>query len=113
MIYLFENPTTGEVKEVYQKISETHEYIENGVKYKRLFTTSELSQNTRVDPRSCKDFLDKTNGKNYTYGDMTDRSGELSQKRAEKDGKDSLKEKYFENYAKRRRGIRHNDDPRK
>ena len=111
MIYLFEHPKTGEVKEIYQSINDKHEYSEGGVQYKRVFTTSQLSNNTQVDPYSMKEFTGKSRDKNYTYGEMIDRSGELSEKRASKDGKDKLKEEYFKNYSKRRRGIKHVDDP--
>ena len=112
MIYLFENPATGEIKEIYQSINDKHEYSEGKVTFKRVFTTSQLSNNTQIDPYSMKEFTGKSRDKNYTYGEMIDRSGELSEKRASKDGKDKLKEAYFENYAKRRRGIRHTNDPK-
>jgi hypothetical protein len=40
-------------------------------------------------------------------GDLWDRSAELSAKRKDKMGKDPVKEKYFENWSKKRKGKKH------
>ena len=45
-------------------------------------------------------------------GDMFDRSRELSEKRKEVLGKDPVQEKWFDTYAKYRKGERHWDDPK-
>jgi hypothetical protein len=108
MIYLFENPRTGEIKEIYQPINDVHEYSENGVKFNRIFTTSQIVGNLQCDPHSEKDFRKTTTGKNMTWGEMWDHSAELSYKREIKDGKDKVKEDYFKSYSKKRRGVKHN-----
>lgn len=38
-IYLFKNPKTGKIKEVIQKMTERHVYLENGVEWERIFTS--------------------------------------------------------------------------
>ena len=43
---------------------------------------------------------------------MIDRSKELSEKRKSILGKDPAQEKFFDNYAKKRMGKRHWDDPK-
>ena len=45
-----------------------------------------------------------------TIGQLWDESKVLSEKRAKVGGKDPVKEKYFKNYKKRRRGIKHPQD---
>ena len=41
---------------------------------------------------------------------MWDRSKELSEIRAAKEGKDPIKEKYFKDYAKKTKGKKHSKD---
>ena len=44
-----------------------------------------------------------------SLGELWDTSAELSSKRSES-GKDSVKQKYFENYSEKRRGLKHMKD---
>lgn len=106
-IYQYQNPKTGEIKEVIQTMKEKHEYHENGVQWNRIFTVPTTSIDTKVDPYSAKDFLKKTENKKGTLGDMMDYSKELSEKRASQEGVDSVKQKYFDRYAESRKGKRH------
>mgnify|MGYP001330727614 CR=1 FL=1 len=55
--YLFENPQSGEVIEVFQQMSEKHEYVdESGVKWKRVFSSPQATiKNKKLDFRSKKD----------------------------------------------------------
>ena len=48
-----------------------------------------------------------------TVGDMWDLSKDMSEKRAKKAGKDPVKEKYFKDYEKKRKGVKHDNDPKK
>lgn len=98
--YIYESPVTGEVREVVQKMTDVHEYEENGVKFKRVFVNPRWAVDTQVNPFSQKDFLKRTN-KRMTYGDMMDESAELSEKRATKAGKDPVKEKAISDYEKK------------
>ena len=108
-IYIFENPKTGETKEVVQRISEKHAYTdENGLDWKRVFLPFNVSIDARpIDPFSKKDFLKKTGDKNITMGEMWDASAELSEKRKQAEGKDKVKEKFFKNYSEQRKGMEH------
>lgn len=108
--YNYQNPETEEVIEVIQTMSEEHVYFdENGLKWNRLFTVPQMSFDVKCDPHSEKDFAKITN-KPGTIGDLWDRSAELSEKRASKNGGiDPVKEKYFEDYSKKRSGQKHPD----
>jgi hypothetical protein len=107
-IYLFQNPETDEVKEVVLGMNDPKVYQNDGVNWVRLFTIPNAAIDTQVDPHSAKDFVKATNKKG-TIGDLFDRSAELSEKRKEKIGHDPLKEKYYENYSKTRKGKKHPD----
>ena len=111
-IYLYENKETGETVEVFQSMSDAHEYYgpdgkEKGF-WRRGFVNPNLSSDTNVDPFSQKSFLNSTINKNDTYGNLFDRSKEASEIRASKNGgKDPIKEKYYEDYSKKRNGKLH------
>jgi hypothetical protein len=78
--------------------------------WKRVFTVPNASIDSHVDPFSSKQFVDKTQNKKGTYGDLLDRSAEMSDKRASlAGGKDPVKEKYFTDYSAKRRGAKHPD----
>ena len=106
--YIYQNGETGEIIEIFQKMSDDHVYIdENGLKWNRLFTPPQMSFDVQCDPHSVKDFARVTN-KPGTIGDLWDRSAELSAKRADKNGGiDPVKEKFFEKYSKERGGQKH------
>lgn len=109
-LYIFENPETGEIKEILQSMTEEHIYSENGIQWNRVWTTPQVAIDVKIDPFSKKQFVDKTN-KPGTYGDLMDRSAELSEARAEKNGGvDPIKQKFFDDYAKKRGGKRHPEE---
>ena len=96
-IYLYENPETGEVKEVLQKAKEEHVYFdENNLKWKRVWTIPHASVDTQADPFSEKAFSDSTNNKKMTK--------EMSQKRADKSGGQDPVKKDYESKARKLRG---------
>lgn len=65
----------------------------------------------RIDPFSQNQFVEKTGNSKGTFGDVLDRSRELSEKRAQKNGGvDPVKQKYFKDYRKKRNGVRHHLD---
>jgi hypothetical protein len=94
-------------------MEDKHEYFgENGDEnsWKRVFTVPNASIDSQVDPFSSKDFVNKTNNKKGTYGDLLDRSKEMSEKRAQiAGGVDPVKEKYYQDYSKARKGAKHPD----
>jgi hypothetical protein len=107
--YIYENPDTGEQVSVWQSVHEEHVYEIEGIEYSRVYTVPQASIDTHIDPYSQKEFREKTKVENV--GDMWDRSKELSEIRASKEGKDPVKEKYFKDYAKKTKGKKHPKDP--
>lgn len=94
--YLFENPKTGKIEEIFFHMNDEKRYVdEDGLEWTRIFTVPQASFDTQSDPYSEKDFRKVTN-KNGTIGDLWDKSAEFSERRAAKDGVDSYKEKYEE-----------------
>lgn len=112
-VYIFQNEMTGEVKEVVQSIHDKHEYSEGGVQWKRVFTPPQVGNTIKIDPYNPRDFVEKTGSQKGTMGDLWDRSKELSEKRKDKEGVDPVQQKYFDNYAKQRKGKRHHLDPKR
>ena len=110
--YSFVNTKTGEYRDIFFHMNDEKVYNgepgENGKGlWQREYSVPRASIDTEVDPYSSKDFVKATNKSNGTMGDMWDRSAELSQKRADKEGKDPLKQQYFDNYRKTHRGKPH------
>lgn len=108
-IYLFQHPKTEEVAELFFGMNDEKKYVdEDGTEWNRIYSLPQLNTEASIDPWSNSDFINKTAGKQGTYGDLMDRSAELSDKRAsENGGVDPLKKKYFENYSKERNGVKH------
>ena len=112
-IYLFQNPKTGKVKEIFQSMNDSHVYSEDGIEWQRIFTIPQASIDTEIDAFSEDSFKKKTAGKRETLGDLMDRSKELSEKRQSIAGTDPVQNKFFENYSKTRKGKKHTKDPSK
>lgn len=109
-IYLFSNPSDeNDVIEVIMSVHDKHEYFNNGIKWNRIFTnpTASVSSISKIDPNSARQFADITGMKKGTVGDLQDLSKELSIKRESKEGKDVVKQKFYDNYAAQRKGKRH------
>lgn len=113
-IYIYKHPEQEKYTEVFQTMMEDHVYFDSeGLEWKRVFTTPNMSIDSQIDPHSSKEFIEKTAGKRGTMGDMMDYSKELSHVRAEKNGGvDPVKEKYFKDYADKRNGAKHFDQVR-
>ena len=109
--YIYENPETGEQVSVFQGVDDEHVYEKDGVKYDRVFLSpyAKVDSLASINPNNSQEFIDKTKSKNMTLGELWDTSAELSQKRASS-GKDTVKEKYFSNHSKKRRGLKHMKD---
>ena len=108
-IYLYEHPETEKVIEIIQSMNDEHIYVdEEGLEWKRVFLSSQLKTEASIDPWSDTDFVEKTRNTKGSYGDMLDRSAELSNKRAEQNGGvDPVKQKYYKDYSKKRGGAKH------
>jgi predicted nucleic acid-binding Zn ribbon protein len=111
-IYIYQNPITEECIEVVQSMNDEHKYIdEKGLEWKRVFISSQLKTESSINPWSKNDFVEKTKNVKGSYGDMLDRSAELSSKRADQNGGiDPIKQKYFSEYSKKRGGAKHVKD---
>lgn len=116
-IYLFENQQTGEIHEVVYHMNDIKDYRGPDGKaargdWKRVWTKPQASIDTQVDPYSAADFVKATN-KPGTFGDMWDRSAELSAKRADKEGGiDPVKQKFYDGYSSKRNGKKHPQEQR-
>lgn len=111
-IYTYFRESTEEFVDVFQGMNDLHEY--KGVDgteedWKRVYYSPQMALDTQIDPFSSKQFNDRTRDKKGTVGHLLDYSAEMSDKRASQAGGiDPVKQKYFDNYAKERRGARHN-----
>ena len=112
MIYLFKHPKREKYIEVDMSINAKHEYTDKkGLKWDRVWTCPQLSIDTKLDPFSENQFLDVTKSKKGSFGDLLERSQELSEKRKDvAGGSDPLKEKFFDKYSKERKGHIHEND---
>lgn len=108
-IYLFKNPKSGKVVQVYQDMNSEHSYSENGIKFERVFTVPNAQIDSEIDPDSAQKFVEKTGKMKGTLGEIWDYSKELSEKRAQKTGEDHLRTKAEEKYSKKRRGMKYKE----
>lgn len=107
-LYTYEHPENGESIDVIQSMNDEHSYIDKqGLKWLRVFYSPEASIDSQIDPFDKQSFKDKTNNKKGSYGDFLDKSKELSQQRKDKVGYDPIQKKYFKEYSKKRRGVKH------
>jgi|TARA_B100000902_G_scaffold393673_1_gene448380 hypothetical protein len=108
-IYVYKHPDTDEHREVFQRMNDEHIYIDEfGVEWGRVWTIPHASIDSSIDPFNNQQYIDATHNKKGTIGDMMDLSAELSAKRAEKSGGlDPVKEKFYDNYKKERKGAEH------
>lgn len=107
-IYIFTNPKTGKTKEIVQGMNDEHKYSEGGVEWERVFLAPQASIDSKIDPFSQNQFVDKIGATKGSIGDVWERSAEMSAKRAEKSGgTDPVKEKLYADYAKKTKGKEH------
>ena len=109
-LYPFKNPKTGEIKDIFFHMNDDKKYVdEEGDEWVREYHSPQLNTQGSIDPWSNADFVNKTN-KQGTIGDLLDRSADLSRQRADQNGGvDPVKEKYYKNYSKTRKGSKHPD----
>jgi hypothetical protein len=107
--YLYQHPKSNKIISLIQSIHEKHEYQDNsGIKWTRVFTSPQLNtEGTLKAESSARDFSEFTSKKKGTVGDLWDRSKELSDKREKVYGKDPIKNKYFKDWSKKRKGKKH------
>lgn len=77
-----------------------HAQKKNGKTFKRVYETPRISIDSRVGVSRSEFERATTNKKGLTVGQMEELSKEMSERRAEKEGVDIVKEKYYETYEK-------------
>ena len=114
-LYLFEHVRTGEVHEVVYHMNDTKDYAgprgDQKGQWRRVWIKPRASIDTRVDPYSARDFS-KATAKGGVIGDLWDRAREMSIKRTEKEGFDSIKQQHYAEYSRRRGGKKHPEQRR-
>jgi hypothetical protein len=108
--YIYENPDTGELVNVWQSVHEEHSFEIEGVSYNRIYTVPHAAIDTRIDPNSPSEFREKAKG---TVGDLWDQSAEASEKRVQQRGEDPVKKQFFKDYEAKGKGNKHPKDPTK
>jgi len=108
-IYAYINPNTKEIIEISQSVHENHIYVDDsGLQWERVFTAPEINTHGKLKAEcSSHEFSEYTRNKKGNLGDLFDRSKELSEKRKKIYGKDPVKEKYFKDWSKKRKGKIH------
>jgi hypothetical protein len=110
-LYTYEHPETGETIDVIQTMNEDHVYIDkSNVKWKRVFHIPQASIDSITDPFDNKSFIEKTRTQKGSYGDLIDKSKEMSESRKDKLGYDPIQQKYFKEYSDKRNGVKHRLD---
>jgi len=110
-VYVFQHPQTEEIIEIVQKVGEPHVYVDEfDVIWERVFTVPQVSVDAKLDPYNSRGFVDKTS-KGGSVGDLWDMAKEASAKRTEKEGRDPMTKQWFSDYAKKRNGKKHPQDP--
>ena len=115
-IYEYIHPETGEIIEVAQGMTDKHVFIDDqGVEWRRKFNAPNASVDNEFGADMTEDqFARATKGKNYTLGEMWDKSAELSSKRAQKNGgQDPILNKAYKDYSKKRKGMKHRTQAKK
>ena len=107
--YIYKHPNKEEYIEIIQSMNEDHVYFdEDNLKWDRVLTSPRLNTESTLDPWSKNDFMNATSNSKGTYGDLLDRSKEMSQKRADQNGGiDPVQQKYFKKYSQERGGKKH------
>jgi predicted nucleic acid-binding Zn ribbon protein len=110
-IYIFQNPKTQETIEVVQRMTEKHAYTDSdNLEWNRVWLTSSINMDGTISAWSSNDFHKTTENKNYTMGEMWDKSAELSAARAGKNGGvDPVKEQWKKDYSKQRKGTKYSE----
>jgi len=115
--YIFQRIGAEEVKDFFFSMKEAPPIgsviFRDKIKWRRVASRPQtvFSGLKAIDPFSAKDFTNKTGQMKGTVGDLWDMSKEQSQRRAERNqGVDPIKQKYFEDYKKKKRGTPHSQE---
>ena len=108
-LYTYINPKTKQTIDLVQSVHDEHIYIDkNGLKWDRVFTAPEVNTHGTLKAETTdKQFSEYTKNQKGTLGDLWDRSSELSEKRKKVYGQDPVKNKYYKDWSKKRKGKVH------
>lgn len=112
-VHSFTDETSGATIDVYVSANapatEHQTQVLNGVTYKRIYAAPLTSRDTSFGDCDRGDFARKVDGKRgLKLGDSWEISAEMSERRAQRDGVDPVREQFYSNYAKEN-GERHPD----
>lgn len=116
-IHQFTDEASGATIDVYVSANapatEHQTQVLNGVTYRRVYSVPLASKDTSFGDCDRGDFARKTGDKRgLRVGDAWEISAEMSERRAQRDGVDGVREQFYSNYAKEN-GERHPDVVRK
>lgn len=111
-IYIFQHPKTLEAKELFFGMNDDKKYVDDsGTEWKRVYSLPQVNAESSFDPWDQNGFVNKTANMKGSVGDLMDKSAELSAQRAESNnGVDPLRQQYFKDYSKERKGAKHHLD---
>lgn len=101
-IPITEYPSLGEVREI------------DGEKWRRVITEAPMGIVKSSDNPTLNNFINESASKRGTVGDLMEKSQEMSEKRAKDsvNGRDPVKDKWFDRWSKKRDGKQHPSDTR-
>jgi hypothetical protein len=108
-LYTYINPKTKQTIDIVQSVHDDHIYIDDkGLQWQRVFTVPEVNTHGTLKAETTdKQFSEYTKNQKGKMGDLWDRSAELSEKRKKIYGQDPVKNKYYKNWSKKRKGRIH------
>lgn len=114
--YIYKHPKKEKYIELIQSMSEPHTYFDDkGIEWERVWTVPQAKVPLNIDINNPKDFAFKTKHTKGNLGDLFDRSKELGDKRASQNddnGRDPIKDKFFDQWSAKRHGKKHTEDDR-
>lgn len=100
-IYSFINDETKQTIDIFFHMNDEKKFIDpEGKQWRRIFAVPNAAIDCKIDPYSKTEFVEKTRNKKGSVGDLMDESARLSKIRAEKNGRDPIKEGFLKKYKK-------------
>lgn len=99
-LYSFVNPENeAECVDVFFHMNDEKKFIgPDGKEWRRVYFSPNASIDSKIDPFSSRDFVEKTGKKKGNFGNLLDAAKEASIARTQKEGRDVVKEKWLKNY---------------
>jgi hypothetical protein len=98
-LYCFTNSDESEYVDVFFHMNDNKVYVgPDGKEWRRVYTSPNASIDSKIDPFSSRDFVEKTGRKKGNLGNLMDAAKDASLARAQKVGKDPVREKWLSDY---------------